>query len=84
MRRWRAKRGTTRFDRIVGRKLKALLEECEQAELGSTQRGSPLENIHLTTLRDTLATNDVFGFPINLTFTDIEAASVQRNNETIL
>lgn len=74
MRRWRAKRGTTRFNKIVGRKLRSLLESLEEQRLMGFPGGvGAVIHSHLEALRETMANNDVFGFPLNMTFTEMDA-----------
>ncbi|GBG28149.1 Coiled-coil and C2 domain-containing protein 2A [Hondaea fermentalgiana] len=74
MRRWRAKRGTTRFNKIVGRKLRALLESLEEHKLEGFAGGmSALVQEHLEGLRETMSNNSIFGFPLNMTFTEMDA-----------
>jgi len=70
VRRWRAKRGTTRFNKIIGRKLRNLLESLEENRLLGDRLGIAE---HLNVLRDTMQTSQVFGFPVNLSFTEMDA-----------
>ena len=71
IRRWRSKRGTTRFNKIIGRKLKPLLEQLERSKQGVYD--STLDGQHLDALRETVATSEIVGFPLNMTFTEMDA-----------
>ena len=70
MRRWRSKFGTTRFNKLVGRKLKTLLEDLEKQRLGVLD---VTDAAHEAVLKEAMSTSDVFGFALNVTFTDMDS-----------
>lgn len=71
IRRWRSKRGTTRFNKIIGRKLKPLLEQLERNKQDIYD--ATVDMTHLEALKETVATSQIFGFPLNMTFTEVDA-----------
>lgn len=72
IRRWRSKRATTRFNKIVSRKLKALLREMEESKLEGKYSAN-IHSKHLGALKETQATSQLIGFPLNTTFTEVDA-----------
>ena len=78
MRRWRAKFGSTRFNKTVGRKLKTLLDDLEKARLGEVEVS---EEMHAVTLREVMSSSDMYGHPLNMTFTEIDDV-IQRVKNT--
>jgi len=80
MRRWRAKNGTTRFNKIVGRKLRSVLESLEESKLAGSRNA---DSFHLNALKDTTVSNKVFGFPLNSAFTEVDAVLKSVKNTDI-
>lgn len=70
IRRWRSNKSFTRFHKPIGRKLRQLLEQLEKYKCGDEAFS---EANHLTALKNELMTHQMFGFPLNLTFTDMDS-----------
>ena len=70
--------GSTRFNKIVGRKLKTLLDDLENQRLGEVEVS---EEMHAVTLREVMSSSDMYGHPLNMTFTEIDDV-IQRVKNT--
>lgn len=80
IRRWRSRRFTTSFNTDAGYKLRKILEKLERHKQGEVQLS---EKKHQEGLESLLEGKEIYGSPINMTFTDVDRIVVAVQNMKI-